>query len=211
MSQKIHIFYHIYCNKNALDIITEQTQHILISGLYNSVDNIYCFLTGESEYIQQCINYIQILGNKYKIAEVGENDRSYERFTLLKIKQYIKSGDKLLYIHNKGTTKLDLLEIKYWKLYMEYFLMTHHKQCIKDLDEYEAVGIMWHTNPAPHFSGNFWWTTADYFFKLPNYIGLSPTDPEFFIAYAKPKYKSYSDTELNLYHSKIFPLFYVDK
>ena len=56
MSNKIHIFYHIYCTKFTLDIIKEQTGHILFSNLYSAVDNIYCFITGEPKYMEMCMD-----------------------------------------------------------------------------------------------------------------------------------------------------------
>jgi hypothetical protein len=182
----------------------------MLSGLYDTVDKIFCFITGKNEEIKDCIDYLHTLGKKYHIVKNIPNDTTYERFTLLSIKEYIRSGDKFLYLHTKGNTKPHSLTVKYWKLYMDYYLMTKHQQCISDLDNYDIVGIMWHLLPKPHFSGNYWWSNADYFLKLPDTIGSNYTDPEFYISIANPKYKSYSDTPLNLYRSCIIPSMYID-
>lgn len=210
MSNKIHIFYHIYCTKFTLDIIKEQTGHILFSNLYSAVDNIYCFITGEPKYMEMCMDYIKVIGKKYKIVETIPNDKTAERFTLLKIKKYIKDGDKLLYIHTKGVTKPDVEAVQYWRQFMEYFLIAKHTNCIADLDNYDAVGIMWREHPSKHFSGNFWWTTAKYFLKLPDKIGPEWIDPEMFIGLANPRHKSYSDTLIPTYVMNITPNMYID-
>ena len=209
MSNNINIFYHIYCTRFTLNIVKEQTDHILFSRLYETVDNIYCFITGEPKYMEHCMDYISNLGTKYKIVETIPNDKTAERFTLLKIKKYIKEGDKLLYLHTKGVTKPDIESIRYWRLYMQYFLMVKHDTCLKDLDEYDTVGIMWRESPSKHFSGNFWWATAKYFLRLPDTIGPEYIDPEMYIGLSNPRYKCYSDTYIPLYVKNITPNIYI--
>ena len=95
----IYIFYHIYCNEYTLDVIKDQINKIIFSGLYHKCDNIYCFLVGKKEFINICKNYIISCGKKFSIEDIGINDKTYERFTLLKIKKYIKLNDKFLYLH----------------------------------------------------------------------------------------------------------------
>ena len=45
----IYIFYHIFCNKYTLEVVKDQINKIIFSGLYNKCTKIYCFLTGEEE------------------------------------------------------------------------------------------------------------------------------------------------------------------
>ena len=63
----IYIFYHIYCNQYTLEVIKDQINKIIFSGLYERCNNIYCFLIGEKNYINICNNYIKKCGKKFSI------------------------------------------------------------------------------------------------------------------------------------------------
>lgn len=210
MSNNVYVFYHIFCREMTLDIIKSQTDHIMFSGLYDTVNAIYCFITGEPEHMSKCIEYINTLGQKYKITYTIPNDTTYERFTLLKIRNFVKSGDKFLYIHSKGVRLPDSSPIKYWRMYLEYYCMTKHKQCLQDLDNHDIVGVNWRSIPKPHYSGNFWWSTADYYLKLPDIIGPEYCDPEFYIGMNNPNHLSYRDVIYHTYDENTYPSFYID-
>jgi hypothetical protein len=192
-NSKIYIFYHIYCNQYTLEVLKDQMIKIIYSGLYKTCNNIYYFLTGDNIYINICDNYIKRCGKKFIIGGVGVNDKSYERFTLLKIKKYINANDKFLYIHSKGVTKQNNQYVTDWRNVMEYFLIYNYKNCLKELDEYDTVGINHYGN---HYSGNFWWTKGSYYLKLSNQIEKYYTAPENYICTKKPKYKNLYSTKL---------------
>jgi len=187
----IYIFYHIYCNDQTMDIIRDTINKIIWSKLYKRCDKIYCFLTGDETIINTCSNYINKCGKKFIIAAIGVNDTSYERFTLLKIKNYINNDDKLLYIHSKGITKNNDEQKKNcnnWRYLMEYFLIQNWEECITKLDDYDTIGVNVIENL--HYSGNFWWTRGSYFLTLPDTIPDYYTAPEDYILINKPKYLS---------------------
>lgn len=190
MSRSIYIFYHIYCNINTEKIVQDQLTKIVFSGLYNDISEIKCFLVGEEYYIKKVQTLLENSGKKCKVQEIGINDNTYERFTLLKIKNYIQPNDKFLYIHSKGVTKPDSKNIYSWRTIMEYYLFAKYKECLTLLKNYDIVGMPYKTvNIGPHFSGNFWWANASYFLSLPNTIGTGYNDPEIYIFTNKPKYK----------------------
>lgn len=205
-NSKIYIFYHIYCNKNTLEIVKDQINKIIFSGLYESCNNIYCFLTGEETYINLCQDYIQNCGKKFSIEAIGVNDTTYERFTLLKIKKYITENDKLFYFHSKGVTKASNQYITDWRNVMEYFLIGQYKMCLKELDDYDTVGINYISNL--HYSGNFWWTKGSYFLTLPDKIEDYYTAPEDYICIQKPKYRNLYSTQLEGmgHYTNLYPL-----
>jgi hypothetical protein len=186
-----YIFYHIFCNSNTYTIVNDQINKIIFSGLYKKIDKIYVFLTGDKYYINDIEKLIKKSGKKFIIADIGINDKSYERFTLLKIKKYIDSNDKFLYMHSKGVSKDNnknkIENIQDWRNMMEYFLIHNFEECINLLDNYDVVGINYIKNL--HFSGNFWWTKASYFKKLPNKIPNYYTAPEDYICKSNPKIK----------------------
>ena len=85
----IKIFYHI-CAINNWDVIVDsQLTKIHNSGLYNDVEVIYVNIVGEDA--DKCVNFIKDYGDKIKILKVDVNDKTYERLTLLNIKQYISA------------------------------------------------------------------------------------------------------------------------
>lgn len=206
----IYIFHHIYCNEYTMNIIDEQVTKIIFSGLYKKVDKIYCFLTGDENYISICENFLKNSGSKFTIAEIGINDTSYERFTLLKIRNYINPNDVFLYIHTKGARNLidpmypDMQDsVEQWRDIMEYFLIAKHEICLEKLNEYETVGINffesneWWWKCEPHYSGNFWWCKSDYFLTLDNYIDTTNYyAPETYLMSKSPKHYDLYDSGL---------------
>lgn len=198
-SGKTYIFYHIYCGPTTYPILREQVYKIVYSGLYRRVDTIYCFLTGEENSIQTCQHFLEKSGSKFQIAKVGVNDKTYERFTLEAIPDYIKPKDKFLYIHTKGVGKSDRESISDWRNNMEYFLYYHHEECLKLLNTYDTVGLNYKKKPQPHYSGNFWWTKASYYLTLPPKIGPDYYDPEMYLMLKHPKYKVVHNTDFILH------------
>jgi len=202
----VKIFYHIYCNENTKQIVIDQINKIMFSGLYENTQQIFCFITGKQIHIHEITKLIQIIqrsGKKYLVVAVGIDDTSYERFTLLKIREYISPGEKILYIHSKGVSHDNTIQyqgwvpglptikenVSNWRTFMEYYLIAKHPECIKLLDDYDIIGVNYGELP-PHFAGNFWWATSDYFLTLDNQIGDGYCDAEFYVC-TKP-HKPYS-------------------
>ena len=145
--------------------------------------------------------------------------RSYERFTLLRIKDLIQPDDKLLYLHTKGVRRDGeaAVYVYWWRTYMEYFLIKEHRLCLHLLEEHDTIGVNFRDAPANHYSGNFWWSRGDYFSTLQadnmdeGYLG-----PEFFLlnstANESDGHNGHAlwDTSHDWYASSFFPNEYVD-
>ena len=207
----IYIFYHVFCNKYTLEVVKDQINKIIFSGLYNKCKKIYCFMTGEDRHVKECIDYIKRCGNKFSVEDIGIDDKTYERFTLLKIKKYINPNDKFLYLHSKGITKQNNQYVTDWRNVMEYFLIFKFKDCLKELDNYDTVGIN-HINPI-HYSGNFWWTKGSYYMTLADNIPDYYIAPENHICTGKPKARNMFSTKLEGigHYTNLYPIInYVD-
>jgi len=219
----IYVFFHIYCNSTTLDIVRDQATKIIFSGLYDDATHIYCFLSGNKEYVNILKQYIESLPKKFVVKDIGVDDMSYERFTMTKIKGLVHEGDKFLYMHTKGVSRVQeksiIAECIYlWRNYMEYYLIRHYKKCLELLNSHDVVGAIYKTLMiGPHFSGNFWWSTGSYFKKLSNEhtIGEMYTDPESYIFKADPNFAMIDDNSIGnthcLYKNPIFPKLYMDK
>jgi hypothetical protein len=192
------------------------------SGLYDIVDTIYCYLSGEEDIIRKIVQMITISGCKFMIVKIAPNDQSYERLTLEDIHNHVDSADKILYIHSKGVSyhiqsdKNRLQNIDAWIDCMMYFLVKNHEKCIKKLDEVDTIGINFSNentsnNIGKHWSGNFWWVRGDYFLTLPHKIGSSYCDPETaFIFLNNPRYYEMYNMGINCYGTFYEPYRYVD-
>ena len=98
----------------------------------------------------------------------------YEWITLEKLWEDAINTDEeyyVLYLHNKGATHINakIKNAKYWRQYMLYFCVSRWQDCIKELQNFIAVGVdLSQENNNLWFAGNFWWTKSSYIKKLEN-------------------------------------------
>lgn len=212
----IKIFFHICAITCAEKIVHEMVQTIIFSGLYNEVEKIYCYLSGEQDMIHRIVVYLMEQGTKFVVMKIAPNDTSYERITLEDIHNHVGPEDKILYIHSKGVTKHralppQSLRVQDWRNMMLYFLVRHFRTCLEKLENHDTIGVNYHSY-SPHWSGNFWWVRGNYFLTLPTKIGPAYSDSELqFLFLNKPIfYEMYNSGNKNLYDERHNPNTYVD-
>lgn len=98
----------------------------------------------------------------------------YEYTTLYRMWEESKKEDfYALYLHLKGSSKVNSQEFenaRCWMDYMLYGVADNWSICRKHLDDgADLVGSQWHW----HFKGNFWWAKSSYLRSLPNPMHLS--------------------------------------
>jgi hypothetical protein len=202
----VAIFYHVYPVNNWKNLVQKQVGHMMNSSLWDTADYKYVGLNGEENF-----------PIKVDRVEINSNTES-EMPTLLALWDFAKTNPdfKILYIHTKGVT-CNSYNVELWRLYLEYFTVTHWKKCVDLLDVYDCVGTEWMViaslnNPVqvpPHYSGNFWWTTAKYFSSLdPAFLTNinNIENPwtlrhqcEFWIGSKNPKYFNFYTSNKNKY------------
>lgn len=226
MSEKIAVFYHLMQIKGWEFLYQDQMQVLCSSGLINACDFIHMGINGDSELFwtpPKCkIKRNEILTSEY--------------CTLKDLQQFAinsKENYKILYFHSKGITNIGNMNIRAWRLYMEYCLIQNWKECVNLLDEYDCVGTsfakysysdaMHKTKKRgsiiptcpPHFSGNFWWTNTEYLKKLDTIDKDRRNYQEFWITSNfeknRPKIKSFFYTGGGgfLYHNLMSPDKYI--
>lgn len=162
-------FFHVATIGKYQEVYNELIQTIVSSGLYNYLDHLFVGIVGDKPVDGLGLDKLQIL---YQ----GENLDNYEFLTLrkLQILAYSCTNHRILYIHTKGLTTAGYSEaISDWRRYMAYFVIERYKDCLGFLENYDVCGVDWRTNPAPHFSGNFWWATSEYIRRLPSIEDIS--------------------------------------
>jgi len=170
MSNKINIYFHLATIGEYQTIYKELINKIIESNLINKINTLFVCIVGDG-------NLQSIHHDKIENIKVG-NIHDFEFPTLEKIENDISSINdniKILYFNGLGVTG-NTPNKKNWRNYLSYFNIILHDECIKSLDDYDVCGVDWRTNPAPHFSGNFWWSNSNYLKTLPKIDTINKLD-----------------------------------
>lgn len=171
---KIKVFIHVCCMNTWKEILHNQLEKIIFSGLYDEVEsvNLFCILqdTSEEEVKSFISNYPQ------KVILRDTQKEGDESFTMTNIHDHVDDDTKFLYLHTKGVTRSTsnvyydgkgtyfipniYSNVTDWRNVMEYYLIKEYKNCIKLLEDNDTVGINFTYN---HYSGNFFWCTGRYY------------------------------------------------
>lgn len=219
----IKVFFHICAITRAEEVVKGMIRSIHFSGLYDDVETIFCYLSGNEHTITPVLDLISTSGQKFTVMKCVPEDTSYEKLTLEDIHKHVTADDKVLYIHSKGVsvyhqdnpTRLKCIDD--WNYVMLYYLVRHYKLCLNLLNTHDTVGINLKQigrdgTPRPHWCGNFWWVRGDYFLGLPHKIGEAYYDPEqAFIFLNNPRaFELCSIKDINHYLDRCEPLKYID-
>ena len=171
--RKIYGIYFICCIDNYLNIISEQINKLVESGLYDASDSILCFVCLKTE---ECINYLK----KYeKIKIISTSENLYEKYAINNFKKYLSGDYYLYYIHSKSVTHNESNFID-WRNLCDYFTITKWRLSIEFLNYYDCVGINLYNFPKRHFSCNFWWSKSEHLNTLKD-INNGYLSPEMYI------------------------------
>ncbi len=138
-------------------------------------------------------------GIEYARTEVVVNNLgavTSEVATLARMQEYcrtepdVREDEPVFYFHCKGGKWLGGREwepVRDWTKMMAHFCIDQWRDALCELERpgIKAVGVNRHTFPAehegsgepPHFSGNFWWSTAGVIAGLPD-MGIDRMDTE---------------------------------
>ncbi len=198
------IFFHVATIGEYQKVFDEIYTQIVESNLINKIETLNICVVGDGKLKVQDDNKIKIYTNPD--IDLGEF------FTLDLLKCFSDSvveNCKILYIHTKGVTTPNNLCIDDWRQYMTYFNINQYQNCFDALDEHDSCGVDLVTEPAVHYSGNFWWTNSSYVKKLPSIdeIKFPKTPPilsirhnaEFWIGMKNGRLKSLWNSNINVY------------
>jgi len=171
------IYIHVCCINNYKEIFNYLIDCIKKSGLYDSIKEIRCCILGD--YDSKLFD-----DDKIVIRATSYDTSLYEVFTINKLYEDCKNTEfdfNILYLHTKGITKPDNINVKSWLEYLCYFNIYHYEKCLQFLEFNDAVGVNLQNEPQCHYSGNFWWSKSSYINKLDKCQYTSYTSPEFWL------------------------------
>lgn len=223
----IYGIYHIYCDTNWEELVTEQIAHLKSSGLLEYTDKLYvsCIVGKDSDVakIKEILD-----SDKVEIVSVSLNPKCYEFPALDYMYEKSQKEDFLFYyFHTKGITyqcfhsdNKEFLKfrekIMSWRKMMEYFLFDKWKVAANTLLEgYETYGsYLYPPFKNIMYAGNFWWTRASYFRKLDRLTEETKRNnrfmaEEWLLTKSTNPFCAF-DTVANLYFVNIKPTIYED-
>lgn len=172
MEKKIYGYYHIWLVHHWQEIVTEQIDTLVKSGLYDACENIYCGVLGENAEVKKLFKILDEYP-KFIVSEISTNPELYEFQTIQIWKEHADKSTEdyyLFYFHVKGVSyPLEKNELayhggRYWRRFMDYWTLTQWRENVSELNKgYETCGTQMRVRDWPrHYSGSYFWARSEY-------------------------------------------------
>ena len=194
------------------EMLLKLIDRILETKLIDSLDVVYINHIGtpldSSKYTK--------IHEKIIVENYSQNINLFEVCTIRALHQFAKLHPdyNILYMHTKGVSHQKESEflpgILSWIEFMLYSLVNQHSNCRKLLNIYDTVGCAYKNQcsyqPNPeHYSGNYWWSRADYIASLNIFDHLQQKyDAEFWLFRNEPLF--FNTCTLNNFYENSYPL-----
>jgi hypothetical protein len=209
-------FYHLCTINTWRDVLGEQLDQWMESGLLDATRHVFISVVGpDTDEARSILTYA--LGSRADFVYSSEDVTSFERPLLQYARRFCETEEPLArgvwYMHSKGVSSQHCRNphVTDWRRFMEYFVVEHWHDCVDALTDHDTCGVNWHVEPAPHFSGNFWWATPRYLASLPANIGANHFDPEAWIGSNQPRVRSFRESGIDHYVEPYPPQTYREK
>lgn len=197
---KVYIYIHICCIHNWEEVFRKLIATIKASGLYDKVEKIRCVALTKSGVPDE------LFRDKVELIGIYSNLNLYEQATLHPLYDHsLKEDFHVLYLHTKGVRHNNKNPcVIDWVNYLSYFNIEKHEDCLKGLEENDAVGVNLQKEPCLHYSGNFWWSKASHLRTLQKCAYSCYNSPEFWVTSVKGKYLTLWSSNVNHYQ-ELYP------
>jgi hypothetical protein len=158
-------FIHVCMINDWKSIISEQINIMQESGLYDymRVANVCCL---GSEYDKEELEKLIEPFGKLRLAAYSPDLNAFEFFTLAFMKDVCNRSQGFygFYIHTKGVSWPGHEGGKYWRDYMNHYILRKWMLDVRFLNiGYDLCGVKLINKGWPlHYSGNFFWFNAEY-------------------------------------------------
>lgn len=190
------------------EILDDLIQKLESSGFMDIVDNVFINNIGYELDVHRYANSKIVLTNHSHDTELYENCT----LRMLHFFASLYPDSKILYLHTKGVGYTHdhpfFHGIQDWVNYMLYCLVHSAPACLKLLNSVDVVGCNYRhakyfENPD-HYSGNYWWTTANYMRKMSIISLMNKYDAEFWLFKGKPAFVNIYSCSFGHYQNR-FP------
>ena len=199
----ILVYYHIAQMGDWKEIVSEQTERLKESGLYDAASKICVGTVGSQKTIENLPPKFEIVAHN-RILGYGEIPtlEALRQHALKVARSAGESGEcgspavpeggkdnfTVLYMHTKGVSwqeqGYNREAMTAWRKYLEHFCINKWRECSSLLNKHDAVSCEyvagWETKKGSwpcHFRGNFWWSKSSYLRSLPPLINVAiPTN-----------------------------------
>jgi GR25 family glycosyltransferase involved in LPS biosynthesis/glycosyltransferase involved in cell wall biosynthesis/GT2 family glycosyltransferase len=191
-SADIYGFYHLCTINTWREVLDEQLLRWTDSGLAGATERIFASVVGPSAD-QGVEELAAVCGERLEVVHRSDDPSCSEHLVLQYLRDFCERGEPLAracwYMHAKGVEPENARNpnVIDWRRMMEHVVIDGWRDCVAALDDHDACGPNWQLEPAPHFSGNFWWATPSYLRSLPSRIGRVPVDAERWIGINQPR------------------------
>lgn len=166
---KIKVFVHLNDMPGAFELMSEQLTRASESGLLDAADEVFLCTNGNEASFAGAKEVMSEFEN-VKFVHTSNDYASYEYPTLDFMKKTCDAAEGdfyICYFHLKGLTKRTDPNVLNWRDYMEYWTIDRWEDNVDELNRgVDTVGCNYIESPWPHYSGNFWWSRAEYIRKL---------------------------------------------
>lgn len=164
----IHHFYHIFCDGQWLQPVSEHVRALKEYGLYENLTSLHIGFVGKRENQLAAHQYIQSQGLVYAIAD--EQTSGWEQTTQIPMWEFSKkNGGLMLYAHSKGASDPSAVNIR-WRRSMTWHNVIKWKFAVEKLQDHKSYGCHFiqpllsmpeHRQGNFMYGGTFYWTHCD--------------------------------------------------
>lgn len=217
LQKPIRGYWHLLLINHYEDVVNEQLERLVKSGLYDSAESISVGCLGDYENFKT----FQIIIADYpkiKVIDYSNNKSIYEFHTLNILKEDADNstdGYYIFYFHTKGVSfskennRVAFEGGTFWRRFMDEYTISRWKDNIAELDKgYETCGTQLRpTRDFPvHYSGNYFWAKSSYIRLLPKIGELNIKDRfqgEFWLGIKNPVAATLSQEFVDYYSSTV--------
>ena len=163
-------FYHVAMMNSWEQVVLSQMDNLKTSGLLAATQDLHVSLLGPKDrWFSSNRSQLLLTADKNIHMHFIPNLESWEYPTLDRMRNHCvqRPQDYVYYLHSKGVTKdpgtVEFEREQLWRSLMEHFVLHDWRSCLQAMQispRKFACGIGYKDRPAPHFSGNFFWSAC---------------------------------------------------
>ena len=183
-------FYHLWTINTWRAVAERQLRRWADSGLLPATRRIFASVVGTEA--DEGVAILQAAcGDRLEIVHRSPDPTCSERPILEHARLFCEDREPLAracwYMHAGGVPEDPCRN--------QHLVVERWRDCVAALDHHDVCGVNWQLDPAPHFSGNFWWARPRYLSSLPTRIGPTQLEPEQWIGTNQPSVHCPHDSE----------------